>query len=83
MIIHIDKMILDVTGPNFNHGYSNIESGTSHLYEPSIEEEHETSIEEEPNLEYQNFYELLHSADAKLYPGSSLSTSSNLSNVKY
>ncbi|KAM3222125.1 hypothetical protein P3L10_021395 [Capsicum annuum] len=52
------QMILDAAGPNFNHGssrqpYNNNESGTSHPYEPSIEEEHETSIEEEPNLEYQ------------------------------
>ncbi|KAM3325080.1 hypothetical protein P3S67_000204 [Capsicum chacoense] len=67
------QMILDAAGPNFNHGYNNIESGPSHLYKPSIEEEHETPMEEEPNLEYQKFYELLHSADAKLYPGSSLS----------
>ncbi|KAM3381341.1 hypothetical protein P3S68_006914 [Capsicum galapagoense] len=66
-------MILDAAGPNFNHGYNNIESGPSHLYEPSIEEEHETSMEEDPNLEYQKFYELLHSADAKLYLDSSLS----------
>ncbi|PHT81910.1 hypothetical protein T459_14925 [Capsicum annuum] len=51
------QIILDATGPNFNHGYSNIEFGPSHLYEPSIEEEHETSMEEEPNLEYQKFYE--------------------------
>ncbi|PHU17516.1 hypothetical protein BC332_13211 [Capsicum chinense] len=45
------QMILDAAGPNLNHGYSNIESGPSHLYEPLIEEEHETSMEEEPNLE--------------------------------
>ncbi|PHU21567.1 hypothetical protein BC332_06674 [Capsicum chinense] len=67
------QMILDAASSNFNHGYNNIESGSSHLYEPSIEEEHETSMEKEPNLEYQKFYELLHSADAKLYRGSSLS----------
>ncbi|KAM3395106.1 hypothetical protein P3S68_004111 [Capsicum galapagoense] len=72
------QMILDIVGPNFNHGsswqpYNNIEFGSSHPYEPSIEEEHKTSMEEEPNLEYQKFYELLHSDDAKLYLGSSLS----------
>ncbi|KAF3656663.1 putative flowering time control protein FCA-like isoform X1 [Capsicum annuum] len=70
--------VIDVAGPNFNYGSSwqpnnNIESGSSYPYEPSIQEEHVSLIEEEPNLEYQKFYELLHSADAKLYPGSSLS----------
>ncbi|PHT49831.1 hypothetical protein CQW23_09578 [Capsicum baccatum] len=48
------QIILDAVGPNFNHGlswkpYNNIESGPSHPYEPSIEEEHETLTEEEPN----------------------------------
>ncbi|PHT36819.1 hypothetical protein CQW23_24519 [Capsicum baccatum] len=72
------QMILDTAGPNFNHGsswqpYNNIEIGLSHPYEPSIEEEHEILMEEKPNLEYQKFYDLLYSANAKLYPGSSLS----------
>ncbi|KAF3614155.1 putative flowering time control protein FCA-like isoform X1 [Capsicum annuum] len=73
--------LIDAAGPNFNHGYNNIESRPSHLYESSIEEEHETSMEEEPNLEYQKFYELLHSADAKLYSGSSLSQLAVISRI--
>ncbi|KAM3281818.1 hypothetical protein P3S67_027465 [Capsicum chacoense] len=75
------QMILDATGPNFNHGYNNIESRPSHLYEPSIEEEHEISMEEEPNLEYQKFYELFHSADAKLYSDSFLSQFAEISRM--
>ncbi|PHT52637.1 hypothetical protein CQW23_07099 [Capsicum baccatum] len=66
------QMILDAAGPKYNHGsswqpYNNIESGSCHPYEPLIEEEHETLVVEEPNLEYQKFNELLHSADAKLF----------------
>ncbi|KAM3323584.1 hypothetical protein P3S67_004735 [Capsicum chacoense] len=41
------QMVLDAAGPNFNYGsswqpYNNIEFGSSHMYEPSIEEEHKT-----------------------------------------
>ncbi|KAM3282972.1 hypothetical protein P3S67_026617 [Capsicum chacoense] len=64
------QMILDAVGPNFNHGlswkpYNNIELRSSHPYEPSIEEEHETSMEKHPNLESQKFYDLLHADYAK------------------
>ncbi|KAH0781765.1 hypothetical protein KY290_001363 [Solanum tuberosum] len=52
-------MVLDTVGPNFNHG--------------SMEEDPNPSMEEEPNLESQKFYDLLQAADAKLYLVSSLS----------
>ncbi|OIT21138.1 hypothetical protein A4A49_55622, partial [Nicotiana attenuata] len=80
------QMILDAAGPNFGHGlswqsYNNTEPESSHSYEPSMEAEPNPSMEaepnpsmeEEPNLECQRFYDLLQAADAKLYPGSSLS----------
>ncbi|OIT36727.1 hypothetical protein A4A49_65505, partial [Nicotiana attenuata] len=77
------QMVLDAVGSNFDHGlswqsYNNTEPESSHSYEPSIEEEPNPSTEEEPNLECQRFYDLLPAADAKLYPGSSLSTRSSL-----
>jgi len=80
------QMVLDVAGPNFDQGLSrqfqsNIEHESSHTYEismeeeinPSIEEASDLPMEEEPNPESQRFYDLLHAADAKLYPGSSVS----------
>ncbi|KAH0643646.1 hypothetical protein KY289_034620, partial [Solanum tuberosum] len=64
------QMIFDAAGPNFPQGlswqsYSNIEPESSHPCEPSMEED--------PNPESQKLYDLLQAADAKLYPGSSLS----------
>ncbi|OIT33826.1 hypothetical protein A4A49_58076, partial [Nicotiana attenuata] len=72
------QMVLDAAGPNFGHGlngqpYNNTEPESSHSYEPSMDAEPNPSMEEEPNLECQRFYDLLQAADAKLYPGSSLS----------
>ncbi|KAH0647449.1 hypothetical protein KY290_033448 [Solanum tuberosum] len=64
------QMIFYAAGPNFPQGLSwqyfrNIESESSHPCEPSMEED--------PNPESQKLYDLLQAADAKLYPGSSLS----------
>nr|XP_033511698.1 uncharacterized protein LOC117276480 [Nicotiana tomentosiformis] len=80
------QMVLDAVGPNFGPGlswksYNNTEPESSNFYEPSMEaepnpsmeEEPNPSMDEEPNLECQRFYDLLQAADAKLYPGSSLS----------
>ncbi|XP_059290323.1 uncharacterized protein LOC132043886 [Lycium ferocissimum] len=67
------QMVLDAAGPNFGQGSSNTEPESSHHCEPLVEEESNPSMEEEPNLESQRFYDLLQAADAKLYPGSSLS----------
>nr|XP_016442187.1 PREDICTED: uncharacterized protein LOC107767636 isoform X2 [Nicotiana tabacum] len=63
------RMILDIVGPNISQGSSsqfdsNVEPESSHPYEPSMEEE--------PNLKSQKFYDLLQAANAELYPGSSL-----------
>ncbi|KAH0665410.1 hypothetical protein KY285_026616, partial [Solanum tuberosum] len=64
------QMIFDAPGPNFPQGsswqsFSNIEPESSHPCEPSMEED--------PNTESQKLYDFLQAADAKLYPGSSLS----------
>ncbi|XP_060197804.1 uncharacterized protein LOC132626819 [Lycium barbarum] len=67
------QMVLDAVGPNFGQGSSNTEPESSYHCEPSVEEESNPSMAEEPNLESQMFYDLLQAADAKLYPGSSLS----------
>lgn len=71
-------MILDAASPNFDPGsswqsYNYINFESSHPYEPSVEEEPYHSIKDEPNPESQKFYDLLQAADAKVYPGSSLS----------
>ncbi|XP_047266604.1 uncharacterized protein LOC124897622 [Capsicum annuum] len=64
------QMILDATSPNFSQGsswqsYRNSEPESSHPFQHLMEEY--------PNPVSKKFYDLLDTADAELYPGSSLS----------
>nr|XP_009803558.1 PREDICTED: uncharacterized protein LOC104248905 [Nicotiana sylvestris] len=84
------QMILDAVGPNFGQGsswqsYSNTEVESSHHFEPSMEDESNPSMGEDPNPESQRFYDLLKAADTELYPGSShsqLAVVSRMLNIK-
>ncbi|KAM3265345.1 hypothetical protein P3L10_002339 [Capsicum annuum] len=64
------QMILYATGPNFSQGSSWQSYSNS---EPNLSLPFQHSIEEDPNPMSKKFYDLLDTAGAKLYPGSSLS----------